>query len=144
MKVLFTAVLIDALHAALEDAEIAFKCVCMHVSTNILTFAVSGEVMLCKLRTYLAILLGFVGVDDCLFSNVLAQDRQQSGSLHVLDSEGFRLAAFSVNQRQHSILMSISARALSLPVLVADESLVNFDNATTGAELNGAIAARIR
>ena len=64
---LFTAMLVNALHAALENAEIAFNRVGVDVTAHILAFAVGREIVICKLRTKLAILFRFIGIDDCLF-----------------------------------------------------------------------------
>ena len=48
VQVLLTTVLIHALHAALEDAEIALNRVGVDDATAILTLAVSGEIVLGK------------------------------------------------------------------------------------------------
>lgn len=87
MKMLFTAMLINALHATLEDAEIAFNGVGVDVAANIVALAVRGEVMFREIVTNLAELLGFICINDCFLGDVLTQDRQQSGRLQIFQQQ---------------------------------------------------------
>ncbi len=70
MKMLFTAMLINALHAALEDAEIALNRISMDNTAAILALAVCREIVVCKVLTNASVLLGFVSVDRRLFRDV--------------------------------------------------------------------------
>lgn len=75
VQVLLAAVLIHALHAALEDAVEAFDRVGVNFSATVFALTVSGKVMLCELFAKVAILTRFVGVNGCLAVYVLLQDR---------------------------------------------------------------------
>ena len=89
MKMLFPAVLINAFHAALEDAEITFNRVCVDVAAYIIAFTVSGEIVFCKLLAKACILFGFVRVHDCLFRYIVTQNRQQGSRFHIVYDKGF-------------------------------------------------------
>ena len=76
MKVTFIAVLINTLHSTLEDTKIAFNRVCMNFPANIITFAVRCKIVICKLRTKFSVLLRFIRIHNCFFSNIFTQYRQ--------------------------------------------------------------------
>ena len=73
VQVLLVAVLIDALHAALEDAEIAFNRVRVDNATAILALAVRGEIVVCELAAKERVLLCLVGIDRGFLGDILAQ-----------------------------------------------------------------------
>ena len=138
VQVGLVAMLVNALHAALEDAEIAFDGVGVNVTTNVFISGVSSEIMGSEGFGEFLVPLGFVSVDGCLFGNIRLQDRQQGGNPKVFDDNAFGFAGSPVNQSQDFILVSATTGGFGLLELVADESFINFNNATTSAEINGA------
>ncbi len=76
MQMLFAAVLINALHAAFEDREIAFDCIGVHVTTRIFFDAVPdrfvfgkmpfGDLVEAAFVRMHAGFLGDVGAHDCV------------------------------------------------------------------------------
>jgi hypothetical protein len=140
MKMTFTAVLVDALHAALEDAEIAFHRVRVNVATDILASLVGGEVMVSKGATDARVLLGFVGVERCFLGHVVADDRHQSGHFQIIHNHAFCLASGAVNKGQHFHLVMV-CRAFDAARFAANEGFVNLDNATARAKARKGIVA---
>lgn len=87
VEMLLGAMLVHALHAPLEDAEIAFDGVGVHVAATILTDAVAHELMLAEGADQIAVLARFIGVDGGLCDDVLAEDRNDGGRLEVLHDD---------------------------------------------------------
>ena len=104
MKVPFIAVLINALHFPLKDAEIAFDGVCVNCTANVLTSAVRREIVIGETIAQLGILERLVGVDDGFRRDVFAQDRQKRGNFQVFYNNAFFFAAGAVNEREHLVL----------------------------------------
>ena len=61
MQMLFGAMLIDALHAAFEDAEIAFDCVGCYIAAHVFVVLVNNRFMAGVLEAYLLINLALIG-----------------------------------------------------------------------------------
>ena len=84
VQMLLTAVLIDVLHTALEDAEVSLDSVRVNRSATVLALAVRWEVVIGELTSEMCVLAGFVRVDDGLLRKVFAKDRQKSSRLEVI------------------------------------------------------------
>src|SRR5579884_2239950 len=102
VKVLLGAMLINALHAALEDAEIAFNGVGVDASTDVLASLVVHAAMAKVIVTELvAICLGFVGQDVGFAINVRLHNRDNLVSGGAIDHERTALAALTVNESEN-------------------------------------------
>jgi hypothetical protein len=75
VHVFLGAVLVDALHAVLEDAEIAFNRVGMNVTASLLTSAMPGEIVTGELAGQLAVLNCLITVDHRDACDVRPEDR---------------------------------------------------------------------
>ena len=77
VQMLLAAMLVDALHATLEDTVEAFDRVSVNLwffALNILAGAVRGKVIARKRIGQLSILFRFIGMNRRLFGDVLAQN----------------------------------------------------------------------
>ncbi len=135
MQVLLAAVLVDALHAALENAEIASTVLLWIVRSSRFTFAaavrsgaVGGEEL-----AHVAVATVLVGHYASFAGDIGENDRHEGFSLHVVDNHSASFAGFTVNQRQNLHLVMEGALLLNA-LEVADERLVNFDHAASTAE----------
>ena len=72
MKRAFIAVLINALHSTLKDAEIAFNGVRVDLLANVFATAVRREIVVCEAIAQFGILTRFVSVDDGFLCDVFA------------------------------------------------------------------------
>src|SRR3546814_16933060 len=70
---LLAAMLVDALHAALEDAEIAFDGVGVRGATDVLDLAVVDALMAGELFADLAVMAGFIRHDGGIAPDVSDQ-----------------------------------------------------------------------
>lgn len=87
MEVLLGAVLVHALHAALEHAEIALNRVRVDDAATILALSVTHEVMTGEFAGQVLILTCFVRVDHSFGGNVRLEDRQKGGLLEVVHND---------------------------------------------------------
>lgn len=71
--------LVDALHPALEDAEIAFDRVRRHVAAHVFLKAVVHGIMRGEVLAEVVVLQCLVGVDHGIRCDVRLEDRQGSG-----------------------------------------------------------------
>lgn len=141
MKVLLAAVLVDALHAALEDGERALNRVgvdgAVH-EVDVLALAVPGEAVAAgEGRRELSVLARLVGHHTGFLGDVLLEDREQGLGAEIIDDHGALLARVPVDEAQHLVLVSVATALLLalglLGAVVADEGLVDLDNATAAA-----------
>lgn len=79
MQVAFIAVLIDALHAALEDAVEAFNRVRVSGATHVFFRDVVDALVLGELLAQLDVELGFIRLERALRLDVLGEDRGAGG-----------------------------------------------------------------
>jgi len=79
VQVLLGAVLIDALHAALEDAVVALKGVCVGIAPDVLARAMRDKLMAGEDASELRVLTGLIRHDGGLFGDVRADDRHEMG-----------------------------------------------------------------
>jgi transposase len=110
---------------------------------KLLAIAMSREVVIRKLLTHLRILTGLVCVDDCFCCNVFVQDRQQCGDLEVLNHDRLSAASRAVYQRQQLVLAVAATRRRAFLILVTNEYFINFNCATTRAEINARVMGEI-
>ena len=136
MQIGFAAMLINTLHAALEDAEIAFDCVAVdggHLIIVILTGAVVGSAVRGEMMMNAAIDVTFVGHDNRFARYVRLNNRHDGCSGYSVHNHRPSLAGVAVDQRQHLHLMVLSAHFRSA-LDATDESLVNLDDTTARTE----------
>src|SRR5579863_3415040 len=137
MQMLFAAMLIDAEHAAFEDAEIPFNGVgaydgiSAHVVVGIFLAAMVNGFVALKFLTKLGVLNRLVSHDDVLFRRVLADDRKNILFLGALHMEGASARA-AMDKGQDNVLMRIAAPPFDA-FLATYESFVNLDNAAFAA-----------
>src|SRR5579885_149466 len=141
VQMIVAAMLIDALHAALEHGEEAFDGVGMHAAIgarDVLTFAVTGELVIREVIAQTPILTCLIGQHSRFRMDVCLQDREQGRSLEIVHDHAAGLAAVAIYQCQNLVLVFVAAPLLHpfwllLPV-VADEGFVHFDEAAAKAE----------
>ena len=135
VEVLLAAMLVDALHAALEHAVEALDGVRVGQTAHILTLAVAGVVVSGKVLAEGGILAGFVGHHMRAGRHVRLDDRQKVGRRSALDVEGAGRTA-TLHKGQNRVLVGVTAM-LRHVLLLADEGLVNlYDRAFTAHGLN--------
>ena len=100
MQVSFAAMLIDALHAALEDREEAFDGVGVNVAANVLASGVAHECVSSELGTELGIEAAFVGVQGALARDVANHDVADVGNGGTVNVE--RLGATATLDKRHN------------------------------------------
>jgi hypothetical protein len=123
MQMLFAAMLIDALHAALEDAEISLNRVRMNVAANIFVCLVTHALMALEVITKGKVAAPLVSHHRGLFRDVGLNNRNERGRAHTVNMERANLLCLSINERKHSILMTMTA-PLDGAFLAANECLV--------------------
>ena len=100
MQILLTTVLVNALHAALEDGKEAFDRVRADAATALLANAVVHDAMTKVVLLELAgVNLGFVRQDLGFASNVRLDDRKDILASLAVDDERMRLAALAMSER---------------------------------------------
>lgn len=113
MQVLFLAVLIGALHTALEHGIMAFNGVgdLMAIAANVFALAVSNSVVVepVDFRDVL-VGVGFVGHQLSVFAHVGAKDGLNIGNANAVNVEAGRAAA--LNESHDNILIGPSGAAL--------------------------------
>jgi hypothetical protein len=128
MQVLLLAVLIHALHAALEHAVVAFDRVRMHVAAHVFFFAVVDAFVAREVLAEVVILAGFVRHDRGFFGDVRLDDRNKVAGFRAVHMEGTNFAALAIHKRENRVLMAIAALFHSAGLLT-NESLVHFHDA---------------
>jgi hypothetical protein len=104
MQVLFLAVLIDALHAALKDRILAFNRVRGDIAASIFLPAMIDRAMLGIFAANFLIVAGFVRMKAAFAADVLTQDRRNVGNRRALDMEAAGRGA-ALDQGQNDILV---------------------------------------
>ena len=137
VQVIFAAMLIDALHAALEDAEIAFDGVGVDFATPVFTPIVVNNAMLGKFATKQGVVGGFIGHQASFAIEILTHQWGQGRRLEVINYHAPYLPGPAVHQGKHLVLVSVAtAFLLTLGLhglVVTDESLIDLDNAAVAA-----------
>jgi hypothetical protein len=125
-QVLLIAMLIDALHAALEKSEEALDSVGVNsgiLKRDILANAVVDGAVAGSFLANLDIVLCFIGHQPRLVSNALANDPADFLAGHVVDMDSLHLAA-ALDQRQHGMLVAGAALRGRNTLLAAGEGLI--------------------
>ena len=103
MQVLFGALLIGALHAALANAEIAFDSVGMDWSATPFARSVADEIVISKFLAKTTVLTSLVDIDRCL-----------SGNIFKIGANVFALRSSTTIDLPRPVLRSTRARTLCL------------------------------
>jgi hypothetical protein len=77
MQVLLTAMLIDAFHTALEDTEVAFNGVCMHIATDIFFVLVADAFMAGEMTTKRIVTTPFISHHRGFFRDIGLDNRHK-------------------------------------------------------------------
>ena len=112
VKVLFIAMLIDALHAALEDREIAFNGIGVSRRRGHIPCAVHDGFMRGDMRVRALIEAAFIGVQAAFAGDVRDHDLRHGRLVGVLDMEGADADRHAQQARQSRALRA------ALPPLV--------------------------
>lgn len=99
MQMLLGAVLIDALHPALEHGGVAFDRIGVGIATHILVCAVPHDAMLSELAANLEVVPGLVRHQAGFLGDVLARDRRHGGGLKIVHNHAAGVSRLAVNQR---------------------------------------------
>src|ERR1700691_1336965 len=143
---LLTAVLINSLHAALEDREISLNRVCCYIAARIFLIGVIDALMLGEFLAGFTVVVRFVSMETAFSSHILVQRFTDSCCVQFLHMEGTSFAA-TLNQRDHLALGLRSAN--TLPAFAGyedrvgrpDESLVRLDDFILAAERGRGVIA---
>src|SRR3954467_8553749 len=149
--------LVNALHATLEDAEIAFdrvRVLLAIVKANILAAAVVDRAVTRELGANVRVETALVRHQLALAAGVLAQDQLDGIGVGVVDVEGAGLAA-TLHQGHDGALAGRAALAAlgerTIPalwrrlefILVAEVGLVRLDNLALAAKAAGIVRRAI-
>jgi hypothetical protein len=103
----FAAMLVDTLHAALEDRIVAFNCVGVDDPTHVFADAVIDGLMHPIFFPERAVSLPIIANDESFLGNVGADDREQLTAGSPFHMEAAHAAAAS-DQRQNGVLVGTS------------------------------------
>jgi hypothetical protein len=124
--------LIDAFHAAFEDAVEALKRVCVNLAAAVFASAVIDIFMARKIIAQMRVLAGFVCHDRGFFRDVGAKDRHQMSGGRTFNMKAANLAA-ALDKRQDRVLVCIAAMLRHIPFLT-DEGFINLDDPAAAAK----------
>jgi len=102
MQVLLATMLIDALHATLEDREITLDRVAVDRAVgqiDVLALAVAGGAMTGEMQLHIAVAAVLVRHDARLAGNVGDHDRHECFGANVIDYHCAGLSAVAIDQR---------------------------------------------
>ncbi len=139
-KMLFGAMLIDALKAALKHAVEAFNSVGVNVAADIFAGLMAGETMRRKVLVDTAVVAGFIGHNDGLWRDIRFQDWQNFRAAGAADMKGpATLATFY--KSKHGVFVSSTALLHGNAGDLADEGFVSFHNPVIAAHRAGIAGA---
>jgi hypothetical protein len=98
LQMLFPAMLIDAPHTPLEDAEEAFNGVGSHVTTGIFVFGVVHPFVLGERLAGALVVLGFVGMQAAFRGHVFGEYLADSRPGEIVNLDGLATAS-PLNER---------------------------------------------
>ena len=145
VQMVMGAMLVNALHATLEDREEALDGIGMDVRVfevdvfldRMTHYAVIGEEA-AKVGIAVGVLRRFVSHDVSGQGYVRHHDRAQGRGFEVVHDNATRLASGTVDQGEHFVLVFVATAFLLalrlLGVIVADEGFVDLNRATVGTE----------
>lgn len=109
MQMVFAAMLIDALHAALEDREEAFDGVGVDVAANVFVLGMRDEFMRGEILAGATIDTALVGHERAFLGDVGADDRHDIAHAGGIDMEGAGTAT-ALDQRNDRVLVRTATR----------------------------------
>ena len=131
VQMLFAAMLVDALHAALEDRIVALDRVGadnpVAVVPHIFVIAVGDGFVAGKLLADVLIVSGFIGHQRAFARHVVANDVVDLCNAGFVDVETTRAAA-ALYESEDGVLMSPTTAAFLLAFNATDEGFVRLDN----------------
>lgn len=138
---IMATVLINALHAPLEDRKETFNGIGVNgvvVSIHVAPKAVNGRAVFAEMLAEFLILLGIISHHTRLTVNVGLNDGQQGFQFQVVNNDAASAASIAVDQREHFILVGWAARIfvglrLFLKV-VSNKGFVYLNYATIGTK----------
>ena len=96
MQMFLGAMLIDAFHAALEDAVKSFKIVVINFAANVFLRAVNNKFMTRKIFVQMSVLAGLISHDLSFFRNVSPQDWHKVRSARSVNVERADLTRLAI------------------------------------------------
>jgi len=132
VQVVRTAMLIHAIHAALEDAEKAFNRVRMRRAAHVFFRAVIDALVIREVLTDLHILPRFVSHQGRGVGYVFGQLPSEGSARNIIDVEGAHLSG-TLDKGEHRFLVAVAAANLSSR-LATDEGFVSFDYAADASQ----------
>lgn len=127
-----TAMLIHAIHTALEDAEKAFNRVRMRIAANVFFGAVIDALVIREVLTDLGILSRLISHQGRGIGYVLGKLPSKRAGSNIIDVEGADVAS-TFDKGEHRFFVSMAAADLS-PRLAADEGFVSFDRTAADSQ----------
>ena len=128
VQVMRTAMLVHAIHAALEDAEKAFNRVRVRIAAHVLFRAMIDALVIREVLTDLRVLSRLIRHQGRGVRYVFGKLLPERPARNVIDVERADLSA-TLDKGEHRFLVTMSATNLS-PRLAPDEGFVSFDHAT--------------
>ena len=132
VQVMRTAMLIHAIHAALEDAEEACNRVRMRVAAHVFLRTVVDALMIGEVLTNLCILPCFVSHQGREVGYVFGKLLPERAGCNVIDMEGADLAG-TLDKGEHRFLVAVAATDLRSR-LATDKGFVSFDSTAAASQ----------
>lgn len=133
VRMVLAAVLIDALHSALEDREVASDRVGVDIAAHILVLAVLDRIMGRILGADLPVEAAFVGHEAAFAADVLTEQGHDVRDRRLIDMERTDHAA-TLDEAEHGALMAVARAGLLMALLETDVRLVGFHGLTGTAD----------
>ena len=128
----FAAMLVNAFHAAFENAVVAFNRIRVDRAAHIFIRFVTDALMAREVIPELGIMAAFIGHHRGFFRNIGLDDRDYIGRAGSLDMERANLPAIAVNERKHRILVAVAA-PFNRTIPAADKSFIRFNGVASAA-----------
>lgn len=125
VEVTLATVLVNALHAALKDREVAFDRVRGGGATDVFLGLVAHNLMAHELGTHRLVDVRLVGVQRGRTVGIAVEDRLQRLPVRLVDMERANLAA-ALDKSEHDALVMEADAGVGLAFLLADVGLVRF------------------
>lgn len=134
MQMLFGAMLVNALHAALEDRIVAFNRIRGDFAPNVFVALVVHRFMAGEVLAHLIVPATFVGIDRGFMVHIGADDCGNLGYRMRVDLEAASCAT-ALNKREHDVPEGNAGllAALGSERILADESFVGFYSLASAA-----------
>lgn len=137
VQMIFVAMRVNAFHTPLEDGEVAFDGIGVDRPAPVFALVVTDDAMAGELATKQGVIRSLIGHQMGLAIEVLAHQWGQSRRFDIINNHAARLPGLAIHQRQNLELVGIATALLLalglLGLVVANESLVDFDNTAVAA-----------